>query len=40
MTLNRIVTTLIQLALIIPAPFFIRAIYLDFKSGNFWGDLE
>lgn len=40
MTMNRLLTTLIQLALIIPAAYGVRAIYHDFKSGNFWRDVN
>ena len=39
MTLNRLITTLVQLMLAVPAVFGIRAIYQDFKSGDFWRDL-
>ena len=40
MTMNRLLTTLIQLALAIPAFYGVRAIYQDFKSGNFWRDVN
>ena len=40
MTINRLITTLIQLALFIPAAYGVRAIIEDFRSGNFWRDIN
>jgi len=36
MTLNRILTTLIQLAFGIPVIYLVREMYRDIKSGNFF----
>lgn len=40
MTLNRFITSMIQLGLAVPAYYGVKAIYHDFKSGDFWRDVN
>jgi len=40
MTINRLITSLIQIALAVPCYYGIKSIYLDIKSGGLFPDEE